>query len=292
VSIIVGIDCNDCVILAATGPAPRSSAGRSETAGSLIGGLRAVAGKAVVGFSGPEELGREMTATLERYLAERDPREVAPEAHQGAVGAALRQPVGLAAAMSRALEGLPGGGVSEAGLAVGEMLIALPGKGRHALFVVNGECVVTLVRRGSSCAAIGQGKHVAEAFLRFLQRLLWREGKPTRAAGQFAAYWTARHVTDIEGGSGRLIQVVRFSPGAGEAADIVRYGDRVIASLRRAVDAGIDEIRSEIKRRVLIDFEDLQDEPPSAVTPPLRKRVPEVRVTLGTPKSEERKPKW
>lgn len=291
-SIIVGVDCSDCVILAVSGPAPRSATGQPETAASLVGELRAVAGQAVVGYSGPEELGREVTAAMEHYVEARDPRELPPEAHCVAIQAALSQPVRLATAMRSALEGMPGGGVRKAGPTFGEMLIALPCKSGHALYVVGGECVVAVVDRGSACAAIGQGKSAAESFLRFLQRLLWREGRPSRAAGQLAAYWTARHVSDIEGGSSRMIQVVRMSPGVGKVAEIVPYGERVIASLRRAVEAGSDQIRSEIKRRVLIDFEGLQDRPATTLQPPVRRRVPEVRVTLQPRKDDERKPKW
>jgi len=89
-----------------------------------------------------------------------------------------------------------------------------------------------------------------------------------------------------------MIQVVRMSPGVGKVAEIVPYGERVIASLRRAVEAGSDQIRSEIKRRVLIDFEGLQDRPATTLQPPVRRRVPEVRVTLQPRKDDERKPKW
>ncbi len=291
-SIIVGVDCSDCVILAVSGPGPRSAKGQPEAAEPLIGELRAVAGQAVVGYSGPEELGREVAAAMERYVGARDPRELAPEEHCAGIHAAVSQPVRLATDMNRALEGLPGGGGSKAGLTSAEMLIALPCKNRYALYAVSGECAVGLVDRGFPCAAIGQGKAAAESFLRFLQRLLWREGGPSRAAAQLAAYWTARHVSDIEGGSSRTIQVVRVGSGAGQVAEIAPYGERVIASLRRAVDEANDQIRSEIKRRVLIDFEALQDEPATTLKPPVRRRVPEVRVTLHPRKDDERKPKW
>lgn len=290
-SIIVAIDCQDCVMLAATGPSPRATAGPSGSVERMIG-LRAIAQQAVLGFTGPEEMGREATAALERYLTERDPRELTLEAHGAEIQAVLSQPVRLAAAMKRALEGAAPEAVGqEEGLIGAEMLIALPSKSRHALYTVNEESSVTPVA-GWSYAAIGDRKDAAESFLRFLQRLLWREGKPTRAAGQFAAYWTARHVTDVEGGSSRSVQVVRLSRGTGRTADIVWYGERVMASLRRAVDAGIDEIRSELRHRVVVGFENLEEEPASAAAPPVRRRVPEVRVTLQPPEGEERKPKW
>jgi hypothetical protein len=291
VSIIVGIDCSDCVILAASGPAPKppgSGAGTIEPPTEL----RAIAGRAIIGFSGAEELAREVAAALERYMAERDPHELTPEAHRSEIQAVLSQPLRLATAMTRALKGLAGGGVPEEAQIAGEMIVALPGKGRHGLYVVDEETTVAQVKDGGSFAVIGPAKLAAESFLRFLQRLLWREGKPTRAAGQCAAYWTVRHVTDVEGGSTRSVRLVRLSPGTGKAADIVWYGERVIASLRRAVDAGMDEIRSELKRRVLIDFEDLEVKATSSVERPVPKRVPEVRVTLRPPQNEERKPKW
>ena len=291
-SVIVGVDCSDCVILARSGATRRVPRGEAGIAGPLIEGLRAVAGRAVIGYSGPEELSREVTAALERYFADRDPRELSPEAHSSGIQAVLSQPVRLAAAMTRALKGLPGGAIPENSLISGETLIALPGEGGHALYMVDGECAVTQIKQGSCYAAIGPAKLAAESFLRFLQRVLWREGRPTRAAGQFAAYWATRHVIDLEGGSSRSIQLVRLSGGAAQAADIVWYGERIMAALRRAVDAGVDEFRSELKRRVLIDFEGLGENSTAMLQPPVRKRVPEVRVTIHPPRTEEGRPRW
>ena len=291
-SVIVGVECSDCVILAQSGPTPSVPRGGAGIAGPPIGELRAIAGRAVIGYFGPEDLSREVTAALERYFADRDPRELSPEAHSSGIQAVLSQPVRLAAALTRALKGLPGGAIPESSLISGETLIALPGEGRHALYVVDGECAVTQIRQGSSYAAVGPAKLAAESFLRFLQRLLWREGRPTRAAGQFAAYWATRHVVDLEGGSSRSIQLVRLSRGTAQAADIVWYGERIMAAFRRAVDAGVDEFRSELKRRVLIDFEGVGDGSTAMLQPPVRKRVPEVRVTLRPPQTEEGRPRW
>jgi hypothetical protein len=291
VSIIVGVQCSDCVILAASGPVPTSLTTAAAISGGLEG-LRAIGGQGVMGVSGTEELEREVTAALERYLADHGPGEVSEVAHTSGLQAALCQPMRLTAEMTRALEGLQGLGSRSGDFPIGEVLVALPSQGRPSLYRVDGECSVTRVHRGSSCAAIGPSKMAAESFLAFLQRLLWREGTPTRAAGQLAAYWTARHITDLEGGSVRSVQVVRLSEGEGKAADIVWYGERVIASLRRAVDAATDEVRAGVKRRVLVDFEIPDEQAAPAREESLRRRVPEVRVTLRPPEDKEKKLRW
>jgi len=290
VSIIVGVHCRDCVVLAASGPAPISPTEGTAAAG--VGGrVRAVAGRAVVGISGPDELGREVTDALERYLRDRAPDEMSGDTHGDALQAALGQRIRLTADMARALEGLPGAGAT-AGNSMGEVLIAMPGRGQPSLHVVDSLCRVKQIDRGRAWAAIGPAKLAAESFLVFLQRLLWREGRPNRAAGQLAAYWAVRHVTEMEGGSSRSVQMVRLSQGEGESANVVWHGERVIASLRRAMDAGVDEIRAGLKRRVLIDFEIPVESAVPTREQPTRPRVPEVRVTLRGPEDQDRRPRW
>lgn len=287
-SIIVGVHCSDSVVLAASGPAPTSPT-EAAAADAGLARLRAVAERTIVGVSGPEELGREVTAVLERYLRDRDPDEMSGEAHSGALQAALGQRIRLAADMTRALEGLPGAG-ARASDSIGEVLIAMPSTSRPSLHIVDGEGCIRQIDRGRSWAAIGSAKRAAESFLVFLQRLLWREERPNRAAGQLAAYWAARHIAEMEGGSSRSIQVVRLSQGKTGSTNVVWYGEGVVASLRRAVDAGVDEIRAGLVRRVLIDFEiPLETALPRE---PTRPRVPEVRVTLRTQEDKDRRPRW
>lgn len=289
-SIIIGVRCNDCVILAASGPGPTAPQEAAASNGGLSR-LRAIAGRAVVGVSGPEELGREMTAALERYLRARDPSGLSGEAHNDGMRTALGQRIRLTADMRRALERLPGAGAA-VGESAGEALIAIPSKDSPSLHVVDREGRITEVVRGRSWAVVGPAKLAAESFLGFLQRLLWREGRPNRAAGQLAAYWAARHVTEMEGGSSRSVQLVRVSREGRESSSLVWYGERVITSLRRAVDAGVDEIRAGLRRHVLVDF-DVPVEPAAAkLEQPVRPRVPEVRVMLRAPEDKEKRARW
>jgi hypothetical protein len=291
VSIIVGVHCSDCVILACSGPAPASTPGGAVD-GVIETRLRAVAGQAIVGSSGPEELDREVTAALERYLAEHGPHRMSGEAHRRGMQTVLGQPIRLTAEMTRALQRLPGTAATAGELVAGAVLIALPSKERSSLHLIDAEGRVSQIEGGRCFATIGSARVAAESFLIFLQRLLWREKKPNRAAGQLAAYWTARHITEIEGASSRSIQVVRLSSAEGGLADVIWYRDSVIAALRRAVDAGLDEIRAGIKRRVMIDFEVPTGEAlPAPGQPPLR-RVPEVKVTLHPPQEKDKRPRW
>jgi len=56
--------------------------------------------------------------------------------------------------------------------------------------------------------AIGSGQPIADPFLAFLQRLLWRNRVPTLAEGRLAAVWTITHVTQTNpGGVGGDVQL-------------------------------------------------------------------------------------
>lgn len=290
-SIILGVHCSDCVILACTGLAPAARSGGT-VGGALPIKLRAVAGRAIAGVSGSEELDREVTAALERYLWEHEPHEMSGEGHVRGMQGYLSEPIRLTAEMTRALKRLPGAGETAGEPVAGGVLVALPSKERSSLYLVDAQGSVAQIDRGRCFAAIGSARVAAESFLMFLQRLLWREEKPNRAAGQLAAYWTARHVTQIEGASSNSIQVVRLSSTGGGLADIIWYEDRVIAALRRAVDSGLDEIRAGLKRRVIIDFEVPVGEAPPAPGQPPRRRVPEVRVTLRQPQEKDKRLRW
>ena len=290
-SIIVGVHCSDCVIFACSGPAPASTPGRAVD-GVMPTRLRAVAGQAIVGVSGPEELDREVTAALERYLAEHGRHRMSAEAHRHEMQTLLGQPIRLTAEMTRALQRFPGTAATAGEAVAGAVLVALPSKELSSLHLIDAEGSVSQIDRARCFAAIGSARVAAESFLVFLQRLLWREEKPNRAAGQLAAYWTARHITEIEGASSRSIRVVRLSSADGGLPDITWYGDPVIAALRRAVDSGLDEIRVGLKRRVMIDFEVPEGEAPSAPGQPPRRRVPEVRVTLRPPQDKDKRLRW
>jgi len=60
--------------------------------------------------------------------------------------------------------------------------------------------------------ALGSGQGIADPFLAFIKRVLWRNAQPSLAQGRFAAAWTIRHATETNpGGVGGPLQMATLS---------------------------------------------------------------------------------
>jgi hypothetical protein len=65
--------------------------------------------------------------------------------------------------------------------------------------------------------SMGIGQPIADPFLAFLNRILWKGRSPTVAEGRFAAAWTVKHVADtIPGGVGLPLQMASLSTQDGQ----------------------------------------------------------------------------
>ncbi len=65
--------------------------------------------------------------------------------------------------------------------------------------------------------ALGSGQPIADPFLAFLKRLLWRESQPTVAEGRLAAVWTINHVRRTNpGGVGGDVQLATLATASGD----------------------------------------------------------------------------
>ena len=99
--------------------------------------------------------------------------------------------------------------------------------------------------------AIGIGQPIADPFLAFLKRLLWLESQPTLAKGRLAAIWTIDHVRLTNpGGVGGKIQVAMLSgkPGKPPSVSMFSEGDfqEHLEQIRAAEHALVMEVRPPI----------------------------------------------
>jgi hypothetical protein len=60
--------------------------------------------------------------------------------------------------------------------------------------------------------SLGSGQSMADPFLAFLKRILWKDRRPTMAEGRLVAAWTIRHVSQTAfGGIGGPIQLASLA---------------------------------------------------------------------------------
>ncbi len=288
-SLIVGIRCSDSVILAASGPARLPSSDGWPLARQRERRLRVVAGQAVLGVSGHDGLAQEMALSLESRLGAFAGQEPAEEAARARVRESLAAPVQRTVAIHRTLQGLPGLGHTTDGFALCHALVALPLSDSLRLYVMDPDCSVTEITEELSWATVGKGRAETEPFLAFLRKVVWQGEPPTAAKGELAAYWALRHA--IETSPALLsepVQVIVMELAADGSIKISERDESEIAALQRRVEANEQAIRESLQaERSEGRAPPRGSAPGSAPRGPesraAKKRVPEVRVRLGSP---------
>jgi hypothetical protein len=293
VSLIVGIRCTDSLVLAASGPGNLPSEDGIPPARQRAKKLRLVGGQAILGVSGYDGLAQDMALSLEMSLAELELRETAEEDLRGNVRDALAAPIQRTIAIHRSLKGIPGLGSAIADYALSQSMVAIPSSSSFRLFVLDPECSLTEITDELLSVAIGNSRAVAEPFLTFLRKVLWNDGLPGRAEGELAAYWTVRNAIDSNPtGLSLPIQLVVMAKGDDGSIEISERGESEIAGISLEMEDRLEAIRR--------SFGDM---PPSAAggsgnsTPrgaaqPVKKRVPEVRLTLDSAEKRQRNWRW
>lgn len=283
-SLIVGIRCAEGVVLAASGPATLPSQDGLPAARQLARKLRVVAGQAVLGVAGHDGLAQEMALSLERCLSEPDQRGSAEDVLRSRIRESLAAPVQRTVAIHRTLQGLPGFDMTSNGYVVAQSLLAIPFEGSLRLFEFDPECSVTEITPELSCACVGSGKSVAEPFLAFLRKVLWSDGRPDLEHAELAAYWTVLHsIENNPSGLSHPIQMVVLVRSGGGSIEIVERGEEYMAGMRRAIGAGEDAIRKSFSVPGPKATGTPGQPGPASAETPVRKRVPEVRLTLERP---------
>ncbi len=283
-SLIVGIRCAEGVVLAASGPAIMPSQDGLPAARQLARKLRVIAGQAVLGVAGHDGLAQEMALSLERCLSEPDQRESAEDVLRSRIRESLAAPVQRTVAIHRTLQGLPGFDMTSNGYVVAQSLLAVPFQGSLRLFECDPECSVTEITPELSCACVGSGKPVAEPFLAFLRKVLWSDGRPDLEHAELAAYWTVLHsIESNPSGLSHPIQMVVLVRSRGGSIEIVERGEDYMAGVRRAIGAGEEAIRKSLGAPRPRATEASAQPAPGSGESSVRKRVPEVRLTLEPP---------
>ncbi len=280
-ALIVGIRCDDSVVLAASGPAASADVNRRAGTRSAGRKLRALAGQAVLGVSGSEGLAQEMALSLERALGAPDDRERDEEALRQKIREALAAPVQRTAAIHRTLNGLPGQVAGSGAPARCDTLLAIPLQRSLRLYSFERDCSLTEITTELGFAVVGEAALFAESCLTFLAKLLWGKGVASGAQAELAAYWTLQHA--IENAHGSLsgpVQLVVMSRTKQGIIEIVERGESEAVRIRDAIARGEETIRNSVRPQG--SGTHLSGESPSVA--PARKRVPEVRLVMDRSK--------
>jgi hypothetical protein len=93
--------------------------------------------------------------------------------------------------------------------ALSETVVALPILRSPCLFQFDQQCAPEEATHNLPFVAIGSGRAIADPFLAFIRRVLWKGQCPSIAQGTFAAVWTLSHaIKTAPGGIGDPIQLM------------------------------------------------------------------------------------
>lgn len=281
-SLLVGIRCADSVVLAASGPSTMPSEDGLPAARQWSKKLQVVAGQAILGVAGHDGLAQDMALSLERSLSEPEERDMSEDILRTKLREALSAPVQRTVAIHRTLQGLPGFGITSNEYVVSQTLLGMTFHGSLRLYLLDPECSLMEVTPDLAWAAIGDARSVAEPFLAFLRRVLWDRGKPNVAQAELAAFWTMKHAIESNpAGLAHPIQLLVMARSEQGSIDIIERGQRELDVINQVVEEGEDAFRRSFHVLPSGKIEARGRE--TAGEAALRKRVPEVRLTLDRP---------
>ncbi len=288
-SLIVGIRCADGVVIAASGPASWPSVDGLPAARQQARRLRVVAGQAVLGVAAHDGLAQEMALSLERCLVGPDRGDTAEDVLRTKIRDALAAPIQRTVAIHQTLKGLPGFATASHDYLVSQSILAIPLHRTLRLYALDPECSLTEITEELCCAAVGSARSAAEPFLAFMRRVLIGSDVPKLSTGELAAYWAvyqavANHVAGVT----LPIQVVSVTRSPEGSIEIVERGEEEIDALRQAMEKAEERIGESFRGGATGGDGRVASSPSEK---PVRKRVPEVRLTLQPPEKKGRE-RW
>jgi ATP-dependent protease HslVU (ClpYQ) peptidase subunit len=200
-TLIIGILCNQGVVMAADGAATFSSSVTSATIRQPVKKLKIIDNRIIMGVSGFVGLGQLLQKDVEEY---NNSGQVFKASHTAPekVMVDLRNKfwINIKREMLIAKEAqdfIP----NAAGNAITMSLLAAPIGNKPNLIEFGTQAEPEMKTADLPFACIGAGKAIADPFLAFLKRIFWQNGQlPNLSDGTFAAIWTIQHAIDIHPG--------------------------------------------------------------------------------------------
>ena len=206
-TLIVGIKCEDGVVMGADGAATLGVMGQS-TARQATKKLEILNNRVVVGVSGSVGLAQRIRGEIQtlwdsHQLTKKKPHEIMVTI-RNALWRHVEPEMQAAQVASRVV-----GPAVASQSCICTTMIALPMQKYCGLFQFDQQCAPEEASDGLPFISIGSGQPLADPFLAFIRRIFWRDRLPTKAEGIFAALWTLQHAIDTApGGIGDPTQIV------------------------------------------------------------------------------------
>lgn len=196
-TLLVGVLCNDGVVIGADSAATMGSLGQMTVRQPTVK-VEIVHGQALIATSGPVGLGQRLAGEFGDVLAQ---NRISANTKPYKAMAALRSSFmpHIAAEMEAAKIAAPvvGPQASQAS-AISATLLAMSLDGRPRLFQFDHQGAPEEATPSLPWVCLGSGQMIADPFMAFLRGTFWEDGKlPTIAEGMFAVVWTLEQSIDV-----------------------------------------------------------------------------------------------
>jgi Proteasome subunit len=205
-TLIIGILCQDGVVLGADGMATFGALGQ-RTIQQSTKKLTIIGNCIAIGTSGPVGLGQRFTATLEELWSNRKLSGKAPHEATTILQDSFWQYARREFEAAKVTAPLLGQSALES--AISYTVLAMPLGKKACLIQFNQHCSPELASSDLPFIAIGSGQLLADSFLAFLRRIFWANRLPRVSEGVLATVWCLEQaIRTNPGGVGQPIQVI------------------------------------------------------------------------------------
>jgi 20S proteasome alpha/beta subunit len=243
-TLIIGIKCEDGIVVASDAAATFGSVGTGQTIRQETKKLRIIENRIVLGTSGQVGLGQRFAAELQDCYSHKELSDKTPVVAMTIISERFRKHIRAEAEMAKITVGLIGSQANTAWISAS--LVAVPISKCLCLFEFDHQGAPEEKTDELPFACVGSGQGTADPFLAFLRRILWRGHLPTSQVGILSAVWAIKHVTETSpGGVAEPIQVVHVE--LSEKVAIAReLGEGELQEPRRVIDVLEESLRKRI----------------------------------------------
>ena len=244
-TLIVGILCKDGVVLASDSAATFGSAVQPTIGQQEMRKLRRLNDPILYTNTGAIGISQLIADKLKSlWEAKTFSNYQSPETVMDKIGKEIVQLVGpylQTANLQRPL-------VGDASSSLCKSLVAMPVNQKPCLFNFDYNGAPERSTPDLPFIALGSGQPIADPFLAFLHRLLWRDREPTLAEGRLAAVWTIEHVRRTNpGGVGGSVQLATLASSTGKMPTVSEVSEEGIQEHLQRVTSAEQSLVSELR---------------------------------------------
>jgi hypothetical protein len=212
-TLIIGIQCSDGVVVGSDGAATLGTLG-SPTVQQPVKKLSILGGAVIIGVSGPVGLGQRFSGELQALWESKKLSSKKPFEAMTIIRTEFWKHAEVefrAAQVTAPMLGQPA--LSDA---LAHTIVAMPVNKEACLFQFTQQCSPEMATKDLPFIAAGSGQKSADPFLAFLRRLFWKDGPPSIVDGIFAVTWCLEQaIRTNPGGIGNPIQIMTLEKVGG-----------------------------------------------------------------------------